>query len=654
MSNSSIPTVTIAGGGMAGLTAAYTLAKRGYKVTLYEATDRVGGALSAVHGGKELFGHEDVNFECSPHMFGEWYDNFFQLMDEIGVRKFESFQYCSTISFLQRGQPLKYAQLRNNGSIRNGFQNLFSGVDTPANLFLYWYSIIDILTQNFKDFSEDGSIGGTMSLNGFIVTRPYAPERVAQFLGAAMVNIWAVNSSQTSIHAFQDAAKFQAKSPTPTAWITTDSNSYDRIVKPLQKHLLDLGVCIEVNTRVLGVTIDGHPARVSRIAVESEGEEPRTIEVDNLVMAVPRFAMARLVTISAEGAISQRERPIWSRKDLASPWVEAVLSETRPTNLPPPLGLKREEEEIADDPAAKNMYLAVQTNGRTIAEHLPRLADASAAQGVPLAMLYVPFNKELCDIPDGYVGLSNSMGSLTFIKVPYLACRLGVKTVLAIGISNFGGIPAAAADEGYGDTSTMGDARTAQIILEILKEFGQFVSFDPADVVWSKVVLKSNIHHKLFLNTVGSERHAPYINDQKVENLFFAVGTTENPIQIATVEAAVFGGLQAAQALWAQTPSSDNNRKNPVAPIMPKTYTQAELWAMKVALAPWAVAAKLWSDAEAEYAAYRGGPPDVRGAANALAQAAMGWAGAPFWFGLKAARLVAATLTASRRLDHRP
>jgi hypothetical protein len=200
----------------------------------------------------------------------------------------------------------------------------------------------------------------------------------------------------------------------------------------------------------------------------------------------------------------------------------------------------------------------------------------------------------------------------------------------------------------------MRDKDTTEIVVEVLEEFIKFVSFDRADIIWSKVVLKTNTNHRLYLNTVGSELTAPNINDDRVANLFFAVETKENPVQIATVEGAVIGGLQAAQALWARNPSSDNNRNNPIVPIMPKAYTQAELWAMKIALAPWAVAAKFWSDAEAAYAAIsprgQSGPdpsgrsmvrqPDVSGAANALAQSAMQLVTAPFWFGANTIKLL--------------
>ncbi len=40
---SSVPQVTVAGGGIAGLSAALRLAERGYRVKVYEPSDRLGG-----------------------------------------------------------------------------------------------------------------------------------------------------------------------------------------------------------------------------------------------------------------------------------------------------------------------------------------------------------------------------------------------------------------------------------------------------------------------------------------------------------------------------------------------------------------------------------------------------------------------------------
>jgi predicted NAD/FAD-dependent oxidoreductase len=596
------PTVAIVGGGMAGLTTAYTLAKRNYEVTVYEATDRVGGALTAVEGPKDIFDGRAVNFECSPHMFGNWYNNFFALMSEIGIVKEKAFRYCPRIAFLRRGQPSKYTWLKNNGSIAEGLQNLFSGVDTPANLFLYWYTIIDILTQDFSSASRESGTDTRMSLEGFISTRPYVPKQVRQFLEEAMVNIWAVDSYLTSVQAFQSAARYHAKSPTPTAWITTHSNSYDLIVAPLVEELLKLDVNIKTNTRISHVNVDESTARVTSIV--EQAKQLDEIPVDNLIIAVPRFEMHPLVARHTRSA---------------------------------------------------------QGDGRlcSVSERIPALAPLHAAQGVPLAMVYVPFKNKLPDIPDCYVGLTGSAGSLTFIDLPYLATELGAAMVLAIAISKFGSVPAMVGAEGIDDFNTIDQSGlnknpgAEKIIRKVLDEFGQFIPFEKANVIWEKVVLLSNQKHRLFLNTVGSMVNAPKINYEDVPNLFFAVETKENPVPIATVEGAVIGGLQAARALWKQNPSSANNQDHPIEPIIPESYTSAELWALKIALTPWAVAAKLWSDFEKEHAATlprgRAGrqgkqstvnQSDVGHAASKVAQSAMGLVTAPFWLWMDTVRML--------------
>ena len=77
--------VVVVGAGIAGLTTALKLSQRGYDVTVYEATDVLGGNLSAARqsmrapDGSELTGSEPTGFvyhDVYPHMFCDWYKNF--------------------------------------------------------------------------------------------------------------------------------------------------------------------------------------------------------------------------------------------------------------------------------------------------------------------------------------------------------------------------------------------------------------------------------------------------------------------------------------------------------------------------------------------------------------------------------------------------
>jgi protoporphyrinogen oxidase len=71
--------VVIIGGGIAGLVAAYTLAKEGARVTLLEAADRLGGLAGAftIEPGVEI--ERYYHFICKPDK------HYFEMLDELGI-----------------------------------------------------------------------------------------------------------------------------------------------------------------------------------------------------------------------------------------------------------------------------------------------------------------------------------------------------------------------------------------------------------------------------------------------------------------------------------------------------------------------------------------------------------------------------------------
>ncbi len=62
------PRVAVVGGGLAGLSASVRLLQAGFAVTLYEASDRLGGKAGAVSLGGQLHDH-------GYHIFPAWYLN---------------------------------------------------------------------------------------------------------------------------------------------------------------------------------------------------------------------------------------------------------------------------------------------------------------------------------------------------------------------------------------------------------------------------------------------------------------------------------------------------------------------------------------------------------------------------------------------------
>jgi hypothetical protein len=572
MTDSAHPTVTIVGAGMAGLTAALYLAERGYQVTIYEKgpEHEAGGNVGAVF---HSFDENPVCFEVFPHMFGDWYLNFFDLAEKLGLQKHRDFRRCPKLGYIKRDPDVHFATIVDNGSPQTFLQNIRSGAGTPQDLFLAGYAVVDILTQSFME----AGLGSEQTLNGFLASRPYSTPGMLRVFQSEMLYVWAINSYITSVHAYQSFSKYQVGSPTPSSW-ALNGNAYETIVKPLLRLLqtpdpaspsVRTPVDITFNANVCGVT--ARDGRVRTICVEHAEPTPRgtrrQVAIDNLILAVPPSALGPLLTISAEEAMRPGCFPFGSNAVVQNAVVHYVEDLTR-----------------------------------------TRLLDAG-----PLAVLYVALNQTFDFIHPYYVGLVDSAAMLTFIEVGQLREELGpdVKMVLAMGISNVSAIPAW---QGNGPVDgpaqrPLPDAMAEDVDLnwliasQVLREFIRYVPSEHQhafrnSIVWDRVYLKANNTARIFLNLVGSRQNAPPTLCPQLPNLCFATGANDNPIEIATVECAVVGGMLAAKALWQQNPASQGNTINPINPRMPPRYDWATLLTLRAALTPWALAAKYLADGQ--------------------------------------------------------
>ena len=375
--------VTIVGAGIAGLTTAYRLAQRGYDVSVIEAESVPGGNLAGALGDDST-----TVFEVYPHMFGQWYNNFWQLMADIGVIRENAFEPQPVCGYLRIGEFPDFRLLRNNGSPRTAIDNLLSGIISMPNMFLAAYTIIDLLTQ---DFERDGLLA-EQSLNGFVITRPYATERVAEFFQSLIQNIWSVDSYLTAAGAYQNFAQYQFCRPTPQCWGLRSSNSYEAIIEPLCKALRHkLGKDpIRCGEKVIGVTVRHPDNRVAQISIERRGENAHSVtiteEVENLVLAVTPTTLHELV-MKVAGASAQ--------------------------------AMTGRNPEVP------------------IVQVLPELADTRRLASAPIPVVYVFFKHSVRDIPEYYVALAGSRYSLTFVKIKALTAHGGGRTVLAVAASDF-------------------------------------------------------------------------------------------------------------------------------------------------------------------------------------------------------------------------
>src|SRR5262249_48691488 len=211
--------VAVAGAGIAGLSAALRLAQRGYNVTVYEKDSRIGGSLGLT-ASADAAGHYD---DVYPHMFANWYNNFWALAEtDLRLKAGKDFVYRTNCKYLRTGEFPRFTQLSNVGSFWSAIPNLFSGLAPVPDMFLYSYSLIDLLSYNFSP----SSLLNRMTVNGFMSSRLYATTRMAELHDACLQTIWSVHSDETSVAAYKHFIKYGFRHPTPELWVVKGT-AYD-------------------------------------------------------------------------------------------------------------------------------------------------------------------------------------------------------------------------------------------------------------------------------------------------------------------------------------------------------------------------------------------------------------------------------------------
>ena len=380
------PRVTIAGGGIAGLTAALRLAERGYRVTVYEQKPTIGGNL----GSREV--RPGVHLDVYPHMYNNWYHNFWSLLADVRKdRREDLFEPFSTVKQLRRGQYPKFTDLTDAYSPWHLLQNMFAGVGPPADMFVFAYASMDLLAERLNPTTPLEEV----SVNGFLQGRPYMTEEAAAAYNSAITTIWALPGYLTSAEDYRTYLAYCFADPEPAYWLPRGS-ALEQVIRPLKRALKDAGVTIECSKQL--TRVDCGNGRVTEIEVrgtrfDSQGQtwvgdgEVRTEEVDELVLAVAPLALSHVVRAAAPGA--------------------------------------------------------------RIVDAVPEMADVPRLRTQQIPLLHVYFKRKLTGVPAEPVGLFRSRFELAFTDIsqtwdePDFADR----TVLALSSSDVAGLPGTGSDD---------------------------------------------------------------------------------------------------------------------------------------------------------------------------------------------------------------
>ncbi len=528
--------VAVVGGGISGLTAALRLSERGYKVTVYEQKPFLGGNLAS-HEHQETGTYHDVY----PHMFSNFYVNFWHLVEnDLGMRRDMSaksdFAHRNTVKVLRLKQEHPM-ELRDAGSLEGMRSNLFSGVAPPLHMYLWAYSMLDMLAHSFDAQTQLRDY----SISGFVQSRPYATEEVVTLHDFVVMVIWSVHADETSASSYRNFLVHTFGNLSPLVWLLKGSLQ-QKIIEPLEKKLNSLKNCeIRKNAMVTSVKVDG--ASISEIKVEEttfdwhkhevnlkrrEQDHPDLNPVDSfdyVVLAVPPNTLGGLI-------------------------------ETRAVPM-----------------------------GHRIVDRLPQLAQVRRLDSEPIAVLDLYFKRKVQGIPAENTFMIDSGCELTCIDLSQLWDDPRMKDISAVtlAISDYWALPSDHAEEN----------RHAMV-----KMFHRYVPhFNPgrqwgdenSDIDWARSHYTANKADTLFVNQVGSEVWRPETHYPAISNLFFAGDLCRNHIDMATVEAAVTSGLNAAAAIHKVEPLG-----KPIEILHLETYPESAILAMKLLMAPSAYGAKWW------------------------------------------------------------
>ena len=520
--------VAIVGGGLSGLTAALRLAERGFKITLYEEKERLGGNLAS----EEIDG---VFHDVYPHMFCEWYANFWDLFEnDLGLARDAHFESRMGVKLLARGST-EYRELKNASTLEGIAHNLGSGVLSAPDMFLVGFSMLDLASHPFN--RQGGEEIDRLDVNGFIYSRGYATEKVASLQNYMLMVIWSIQSDLTAAASYQDFLRHSLTFPRPTpfAWLAK-GNLYAEIIAPLERKLEALGCDIQKGRKVVGVELEnGEPTLRLQPKPDGRGRRRRRPEAappaDYVILATSAPALASLVM---EG---------------------------------PP--------------------------GRRVVDVLPQLSELQRFREVAIPVVDVYFNRVLPEIPKDQVGLTESSVDLTMLDISQLWTddpNMEGRTALVLAASNGFALPSL-------DPLEQGHMMI-QRLHDYLPVFepGDHWGDPKADICWEKTHVRTNLNNKLFINDIGSWQWRPTSSHAQTPKLFLAGDFCKTDVDMATVEAAVESGLMAALALQAEDASrSGRMRGAPVTIDKHQVHSDTAFQAAKLALLPFAYAATAWS-----------------------------------------------------------
>lgn len=273
------PKVSVVGGGLAGMVAAWRLLERGCDVTVYEASGRWGGKAGATN-------HERRMEEHGYHIFPAWYRNVWKLVDELGIG--EHFRDCSNFAQIRPGAYPEFLAFTNITSARYVWKNLTSGVLPFAESFLFFYAALDLMSQPYRYRAKLDEV----SVTGFLRSRFYRTERVAQQFEELMLKGISVPTYEVSAMTMRNVTRYWVRSPEPMHRILK-GDLQTLWIEPIRAKIETLGGSLRLAQKLVKIDISG--GRISGLHFSDAEGNVRLESVDQVLLAIPAEKLGALI-----------------------------------------------------------------------------------------------------------------------------------------------------------------------------------------------------------------------------------------------------------------------------------------------------------------------------------------------------------------------
>jgi hypothetical protein len=557
------PSVTIVGAGVAGLAAAHRLIERGYDVTLLEANAFLGGKLgahrdigadapatppktcAACEGQGGCSARHDWHEHCY-HMYLNWYRNFWELMNEIGA--LDTFRPVSSVYNMYRRKPPEDVSeaiaLTNVGSPWTVVDNMFAGVGTPIEMFLWGQALLDLAAEP----QRRGPVLERTSVTAFMQSLGYATDHALAGTYRTTAQAFASPSYLSSARSYRSLLSYGLRVPEPTMWLLT-ANTEEGIFAPWLRHLARIACSVDLERQgslpPLAMREQAGPGGKLTVrmltALERLHVDPQTGRISEIVIS----------PLEASPSVHRSE---WPKERREERWpIEGDLILTLP---PDELGFMVSPE---------------------VARWARELADVRYLRCEPMISIDLFFRKKIEGLPSGITTLLNSRYQMSFLDISQAWSALANgNTVLNV----------VASDADTLVTGTPNSYRDADILAALLHELRRYIAFKDEDLFECRTHLETNVGERLFVNQVGSWRWRPRTTCG-IPNLFIAGDFCKTFIDVVTIEGAVASGLMAAEAVRRR-----RGQGRPIGIQVPDQYPALALSALAAAQRPFAYLAR--------------------------------------------------------------